>query len=93
MLYMSNKQQEICFLCGKTRSEVNKLIRGKFGYACDSCVQIAYDTFNEQEEEEISHNVQLVTPSQIKAHLDQYVIGQDEAKKTLSVAVYTTIKG
>lgn len=86
------KQQEICFLCGKTKSEVNKLIRGKFGYVCDSCVQIAYDTFNEQEEEEISHNVRLTTPSQIKAHLDLYVIGQDEAKKTLSVAVYNHYK-
>ena len=89
---MSNKQQEICFLCGKRKSEVNRLIRGKMGYACDSCVQIAYDTFNEQEEEEISHNVQLAKPSQIKAHLDQYVIGQDEAKKTLSVAVYNHYK-
>lgn len=86
------KQQEMCFLCGKTKSEVNKLIRGKFGYVCDSCVQIAYDTFNEQEEEEISENMQLATPSQIKAHLDQYVIGQDEAKKTLSVAVYNHYK-
>ena len=88
---MANKQ-EICFLCGKSRSEVHRLIRGKVGYACDKCVQIAYDTFNEQEEEEISHNVQLVTPSQIKAHLDQYVIGQDEAKKTLAVAVYNHYK-
>lgn len=92
LLYMANKQQEICFLCGKSRSEVHRLIRGQIGYACDKCVQIAYDTFNEQEEEEISHNVQLVTPSQIKAHLDQYVIGQDEAKKTLSVAVYNHYK-
>ena len=89
---MSNKKQEICFLCGKTRSEVSRLIRGKMGYACDSCVQIAYDTFNEQEDEEISENMQLATPSQIKAHLDQYVVGQDEAKKTLSVAVYNHYK-
>lgn len=85
-------RKEICFLCGKSRSEVHRLIRGQIGYACDKCVQIAYDTFNEKEEEEISHNVQLATPSQIKAHLDQYVIGQDEAKKTLSVAVYNHYK-
>ncbi len=89
---MANKQQEICFLCGKSRSEVHRLIRGQIGYACDKCVQIAYDTFNEQEEEEISENMQLATPSQIKAHLDQYVIGQDEAKKTLAVAVYNHYK-
>ena len=86
------KQQEICFLCGKTKSEVNQLLKGKFGYVCDSCVNEAHEVLNEQEEEEISHNVQLATPSQIKAHLDQYVIGQDEAKKTLSVAVYNHYK-
>ena len=89
---MSNKQTEICFLCGKTKSEVNQLLKGKFGYVCDSCVREGYEVLNEQEEEKISHNVQLATPSQIKTHLDQYVIGQDEAKRTLSVAVYNHYK-
>lgn len=89
---MANKQQEICFLCGKTKSEVQRLIRGKIGYVCDECVQTAYDVFNEKEEDEIAYNVQLATPSQIKAHLDQYVIGQDEAKKTLAVSVYNHYK-
>lgn len=87
-----SKQTEICFLCGKTKSEVSQLIKGKFGYVCDECVHEAYEVLNEQEEEEISHNVQLATPSQIKAHLDQYVVGHDEAKKTLSVAVYNHYK-
>lgn len=89
---MSNKQSEVCFLCGKTKTKVNRLLKGKFGYVCDSCVQEAYDVLNDEEEEEISENAQLATPSQIKAHLDQYVIGQDEAKKTLSVAVYNHYK-
>ncbi len=89
---MANKQTEICFLCGKTKAEVNQLLKGKFGYICDSCVHEAYEVLNFEEEEEISHNVKLSTPSQIKAHLDQYVIGQDEAKKTLSVAVYNHYK-
>ena len=89
---MANKQTEICFLCGKTKSEVNQLLKGKFGYVCDSCIHEANEVLNEQEEEEISYNVQLATPSQIKAHLDQYVIGQDEAKKALSVAVYNHYK-
>lgn len=88
---MANKQQEICFLCGKTKSEVNQLIKGKFGYVCDGCVYEAHEVLNEQEEE-IFENMQLATPSQIKAHLDQYVIGQDEAKKTLAVAVYNHYK-
>lgn len=87
-----SKQTEVCFLCGKTKTEVKQLIKGKFGYVCDECVHEAYEVLNEQEEEEISHNVQLATPSQIKAHLDQYVIGQDEAKKTLAVAVYNHYK-
>lgn len=90
--YMANKQSEICFLCGKEKSEVNQLLKGKFGYVCDSCVHEAYEVLNEQEEEEISHNAKLATPSQIKAHLDQYMIGQEEAKKTLAVAVYNHYK-
>lgn len=88
---MANKK-EICFLCGKSRLEVNQLLKGKFGYVCDECIHEAYEVINEKEEEEISHNVKLATPSQIKAHLDQYVVGQDEAKRTLSVAVYNHYK-
>lgn len=89
---MANKHEERCFLCGKTKSEVNQLLKGKFGYACDECIHEAYKVLNFEEDEEISKNVQLATPSQIKAHLDQYVVGQDEAKKTLSVAVYNHYK-
>lgn len=89
---MSNKQSERCFLCGKTKSEVDKLLKGKYGYICNSCVQDAYKILNGEEDNEISRNAQLVIPSQIKAYLDQYVVGQDEAKKTLSVAVYNHYK-
>lgn len=89
---MANKQAERCFLCGKSKAEVNHLLKGKFGYICDSCVHEAYEALNFEEEEEISDNMKLVIPSQIKAHLDQYVIGQDEAKRTLSVAVYNHYK-
>jgi len=86
------KQQERCFLCGEVKSEVNQLVKGRFGCVCDECIHEAYEVLNDEEEEEISHNVQLVTPSQIKAHLDQYVVGQDDAKKTLAVAVYNHYK-
>ena len=89
---MANKQSELCFLCGRSKSQVNQLLKGKFGYVCDGCVQEAYEVMNEQEEEEISDNMRMVTPSQIKAHLDQFVVGQDEAKKTLSVSVYNHYK-
>lgn len=90
---MANKKQEFCFICGKTKSEVDRLLKGQFGGCiCNECVKEAYKVLDEDEEDEISENMQLATPSQIKAHLDQYVIGQDEAKKTLSVAVYNHYK-
>lgn len=90
---MANKKQEFCFICGKTKSEVDRLLKGQFGGCiCNECVKEAYKVLDEDEENEISENMQLATPSQIKAHLDQYVIGQDEAKKTLSVAVYNHYK-
>ena len=87
------KQSEVCFICGKLKSQVDKLLKGKYGYICNGCVQEAYDILDENNEEDnISDNMRLAVPSQIKAHLDQYVIGQDEAKKTLSVAVYNHYK-
>jgi len=89
---MANKQAEVCFLCGKPKVEVNRLLKGKFGYVCDECINEAYEVLNFEEDEEISDNMQLVTPSQIKAHLDQYIVGQDEAKKTLAVSVYNHYK-
>ena len=90
---MENKKQEFCFICGKTKSEVDRLLKGKFGGCiCNECVKEAYKVLDEDEEDEISENMQLATPSQIKAHLDLYVVGQDEAKKTLSVAVYNHYK-
>lgn len=85
-------KKEVCFLCGKGKSKANRLLKGKFGYVCDECVNEAYGILNVEKEEEVSHNAQLATPSQIKAHLDQYVIGQDEAKKTLAVSVYNHYK-
>ena len=82
---MANKQIERCFLCGRVKDEVNQLVKGRFGCVCDDCIHEAYEVLNEEEEKEISHNIQLATPRQIKEHLDQFVIGQDDAKMTLSV--------
>ena len=89
---MTNKKNEFCCICGSPKDEVGKLIKGKYGYICDSCISIASDLLNDEEEENITNNMQLATPSQIKAHLDQYVIGQDDAKRTLAVAVYNHYK-
>lgn len=89
---MTNKKNEICCMCGSSKDEVDKLIRGKYGYICDSCISIASGLLNDEEEESVTDNMQLATPSQIKAHLDQYVIGQEDAKRTLAVAVYNHYK-
>lgn len=91
-LIMANKNNEFCCMCGSKKDEVDKLIKGKYGYICDSCISIASGLLNDEEEESVTDNMRLATPSQIKAHLDQYVIGQDEAKRTLAVAVYNHYK-
>lgn len=68
------------------------MIKGKFGYVCNGCIQAAYDVLNSKEAEDISYGMELAIPSQIKSHLDSYVIGQDNAKRALAVAVYNHYK-
>ena len=85
-----------CSFCNKTQAQVRKLIAGPNGtYICDQCVGICSEII----EEELDYNdrgalddINLLTPEEMKAFLDQYVIGQDEAKKVLSVAVYNHYK-
>ena len=86
-----------CSFCNKTEDQVRKLIAGPGGvYICDECIDICSEIIEEElddayeEEEETSIN--LLKPAQIKAFLDEYVIGQDDAKKSLSVAVYNHYK-
>ena len=84
-----------CSFCGRPRKDVNLLIAGVSGHICESCVTQAYDIIQE-EAKTSSHfdikGVKLLKPKEIKEFLDQYVIGQDEAKKYLSVAVYNHYK-
>src|SRR6188472_1239072 len=92
------KQEKIdrhlrCSFCGKSRDEVRKLIAGPTVYICDECVNLCNDIIAEDWEEakeEISSK--LKKPSEIKQHLDQYVVGQDRAKRILSVAVHNHYK-
>jgi ATP-dependent Clp protease ATP-binding subunit ClpX len=82
-----------CSFCGKSRDEVRKLIAGPTVYICDECVTLCNDIIAEDWEEtkeEISSK--LRKPAEIKHHLDQYVIGQDRAKRILSVAVHNHYK-
>jgi ATP-dependent Clp protease ATP-binding subunit ClpX len=82
-----------CSFCGKSQDDVRKLIAGPTVYICDECIELCNDIIAEEWEEEKSKGLsQLAKPAEIKAILDQYVVGQDRAKKTLSVAVHNHYK-
>ena len=90
-----------CSFCGRSNAEVNLLLSGAYGNICDDCIRQAYDMLQSAMKEQSSASqgkkksqtdVSVPFPSQIKAHLDKYIIGQDEAKICLSVAVYNHYK-
>ncbi|MBI4839754.1 MAG: ATP-dependent Clp protease ATP-binding subunit ClpX [candidate division NC10 bacterium] len=82
-----------CSFCGKSQDDVRKLIAGPTVYICDECIELCNDIIAEEWEEERSKGLsQLPKPAEIKAILDQFVIGQERAKKTLSVAVHNHYK-
>ena len=85
-----------CSFCGKTAEQVNRLIAGPTGsYICDECVEVCMDIIDEEMEaqtDDVLDGVNLLKPQQLKAFLDDYVVGQEEVKKTLSVAVYNHYK-
>lgn len=84
-----------CSFCNKTQDQVRKIIAGPNGaYICDECVDICYEIIEEEFEDdpEIMDDINLLKPEEIKDFLDEYVIGQEDAKKVLSVAVYNHYK-
>ena len=83
-----------CSFCGKPQEVVKKIIAGPGVYICDECIALCQDIIDEEVyEPEVRHEeVDMLTPAEIKKVLDDYVIGQEEAKKTLSVAVYNHYK-
>ncbi len=91
-----NDENVRCSFCNKAQSQVKKLIAGPNGaYICDECIEICADIIDEEYEEQENETVDeinLIKPKEMKDFLDQYVIGQDEAKKVLSVAVYNHYK-
>ena len=97
MAIKGNDTKIRCSFCGKTEDQVRKLIAGPDGaYICDDCVAICSEIIQEEFEdlygEQNTDEINLIKPKEIKAFLDDYVIGQDEAKKVLSVAVYNHYK-
>ncbi len=82
-----------CSFCGKYQDQVKRLIAGPGVYICDECIELCNEIIAEELDEEAEHDLQEVPkPREIKAFLDQYVVGQDRAKKILSVAVYNHYK-
>ena len=100
---MAGRNDEFrCSFCGKPQSQVRKLIAGPNGaYICDECVDICAeiieeelenDEYSGQDEKDLKEQINLLKPKEMKAFLDEYVIGQEQAKKVLSVAVYNHYK-
>src|SRR5439155_4169806 len=82
-----------CSFCGKSQNDVSKLIAGPTFYICDECIELCNDIIAEEWEEEKSRELRsLPKPSEIKTVLDQYVVGQERAKKVLAVAVHNHYK-
>lgn len=94
---MAKEEKEIkCSFCNRTKKDAEVLIAGITGHICNHCVtqaqSIVRDELSQRSGASVFGNIQLLKPFEIKNHLDEYIIGQDEAKKTLSVAVYNHYK-
>lgn len=88
-----DRKQLRCSFCNKTQDQVRKLIAGPNAYICDECIQICAEIIDEElEDMQIDDGINLLKPKEIKDFIDQYVIGQEDAKKVLSVAVYNHYK-
>ncbi len=93
---MANKENNIkCSFCGRDKQDTNVLIAGINGHICDQCITQAHQIVKQEMSEKGNSSfsvMNLLKPAEIKKHLDEYVIGQDDAKKVLSVAVYNHYK-
>ena len=91
---MESKELVKCSFCGKNKQDTDVLIAGISAHICDSCIEQAYDILEIEstDENSLDQSSRLLKPQEIKFHLDEFVIGQEQAKKVLSVAVYNHYK-
>ena len=91
---MDSKEIVTCSFCGKNKQDTDVLIAGISAHICDHCIDQAYNLLDKESKRvtPLDDSFEILKPQQIKNHLDEYVIGQDEAKKVLSVAVYNHYK-
>lgn len=89
---MANKHLHVCNFCGKTQLEVEKLISGNDVFICNECINLCHDILDQDEVNKKKAKKDLISPSAIKKFLDDRVIGQDVAKRMLSVAIYNHYK-
>ncbi len=93
MAKIDEKKQLKCSFCGKTQDQVRRLIAGPGVYICDECIELCSEIISDDFEEDVQVDMSsLPKPMEIKSYLDQYVIGQNEAKKSLAVSVYNHYK-
>jgi len=91
--YTDDKGQLKCSFCGKMQDQVRKLVAGPGVYICDECIELCNEILEEELSDDFGHEIgDIPKPSEIREILDQYVIGQERAKKALSVAVYNHYK-
>lgn len=83
------KETASCSFCGREEESVEKLVSGPGAFICDKCVRLCMDIIQKKP---VSHEIKLLKPQEIKVRLDEYIIGQETAKKTISVAVYNHYK-
>ncbi|MEM7174548.1 MAG: ATP-dependent Clp protease ATP-binding subunit ClpX [Chlamydiota bacterium] len=86
----SDAEPAFCSFCGRSEDDVAKLISGPHAFICDRCVRLSMEIVDKKEPQE--KTFKLLKPKEIKTHLDDYIIGQERAKKTISVAVYNHYK-
>jgi len=93
MAKLRNDRDQVCSFCGKSADAARKIIAGPGVFICDHCVDVCRGILDEENQQlSTQFTGDIPTPKEMKAHLDQYIVGQEQAKKTLSVAIYNHYK-